>query len=155
MFEHLKASLIDDFLGGRIDIVFPEIVASMKNTLRRVLSQKIIDTKTFKTIRTFELNSRQTIMILSGLLRFEVLKLMLMKRWRVNYGPVQSCNWAPIIQSRFGHRTKQIRPKRRICGSYHSKIRNSSCDYILFNENSIRRNNSIIQLLLIIQVING
>lgn len=102
MFEHLKASLIDDFLGGRIDIVFPEIVASMKNTLRRVLSQKIIDTKTFKTIRSFELNSRQTIMILSGLLRFEVLKLMLMKRCRVNYGPVQSCNWAPIIQSRLG-----------------------------------------------------
>lgn len=37
-------------------------------------------------IEKFSLKEQNAIMILSGLLRFEVLKLVLTKRWRVDYG---------------------------------------------------------------------
>lgn len=86
VFEFLKAALIEDFLEGQLDIEFPEIVASKKNDLKRVLSHKAIDKSTFGVVESFSLKEQDTILILSGLLRFEVLKLALMKRWRVNYG---------------------------------------------------------------------
>lgn len=86
MFEHLKSALIDDFLGGRFDIDFPEIRSAKRNGLRSLLTHKVLDSTAFQVIEEFTENERNTIMILSGLLRFEVLKLILTKRWRVNYG---------------------------------------------------------------------
>lgn len=86
MFERLKAALIDDFLGGRFDIDFPEIVAAEKAGLRSLLTHKVLDSAAFQVMGGFSSNEQNTILILSGLLRFEVLKLILTKRWRVNYG---------------------------------------------------------------------
>lgn len=86
MFEKLKTALADDFLNGRLDIDFPEINDSLKQTLRTVLTHKQIEKKPSNLIENFPQNEQNTIMILSGLLRFEVIKLVLTKRWRVNYG---------------------------------------------------------------------
>lgn len=86
MFEKLKTELADDFLNGRMDIDFPEIIDSMKETLTSVLTHKAIDRKPSNVIENFQPNEQNTIMIISGLLRFEVIKLILTKRWRVNYG---------------------------------------------------------------------
>lgn len=86
MFNLLKSALIDDFLQGRLDIEFPEIVASMKKDLENILKNKIVDKTSFEIVNKLSLSEQHTILILSGLLRFEVLKLILTKRWRVNYG---------------------------------------------------------------------
>lgn len=87
VYEELKSRLIEDFLDGRINIAFPEMKPSTKDNLRYLLNQKSIAKDQFDTIMAeFSIKERDLVMILSGLLRFEVLKLVLMKRWRVNYG---------------------------------------------------------------------
>ncbi|XP_031632913.1 uncharacterized protein LOC116346822 [Contarinia nasturtii] len=88
IFDDLKKALIDDFLNGQMDISFPEITESAKQSIKNVISEKKIDKKIFHTFENMfsEKHDQNTIMILSGLLRFEVLKLVLTKRWRVNYG---------------------------------------------------------------------
>lgn len=83
MFEPMKLALIDDFLEGRLDIDFPEIVQATKEKLKSVLAQKVGVSMEFELE---EFLQQDTVLILSGLLRFEVLKLVLTKRWRVNYG---------------------------------------------------------------------
>lgn len=84
----LKNELIEDFLDGRTEIMFPDIATSAKNLLRILLSEKDIDKQqAFETmLQTFDVMERNTVLILVGLLRFEVLKFILTKRWRVNYG---------------------------------------------------------------------
>lgn len=87
VYEELKSLLIDDFLEGRINIAFQGMKPSVKESLRHLLSQKCSEEGMFDEImQNFSIRERDVIMILSGLLRFEVLKLVLMKRWRVNYG---------------------------------------------------------------------
>ncbi|XP_031637089.1 uncharacterized protein LOC116349684 [Contarinia nasturtii] len=87
VYEELKSLLIEDFLSGRINIAFQEMKPNTKNELRFLLREKSIDKNTFHQIMdVFLTEERDIIMILSGLLRFEILKLVLMKRWRVNYG---------------------------------------------------------------------
>ncbi|XP_055306475.1 uncharacterized protein LOC129570781 [Sitodiplosis mosellana] len=83
----LKEALIDDFLDGRMNITFPEVSASTKKGLRVLMSATVIDEQTFQSaFKDLSVADRKTILILSGLLRFEVLKLVLTKRWRVSYG---------------------------------------------------------------------
>ena len=88
VFEELKKALIDDFLDGRLDIDFKEISESKEEKIRHILSEKAINRETFLNIKCkFILDEHiHTILILCGLLRFEVLKLILTKRWRVHYG---------------------------------------------------------------------
>ena len=87
VYDVLKSHLIDDFLNGRINIPFPEMLSSAKEDLRHLLSEKNIDKETFDDIlKDFSVSERNIIMVMCGLLRFEVLKLVLMRRWRVNYG---------------------------------------------------------------------
>lgn len=86
MFELLKGALIDDFLAGEFDIDFPEIVTAAKGGLKSLLMHKVVDSTAFQIKDGFAANEQNIILILSGLLRFEVLKLILTKRWRVNYG---------------------------------------------------------------------
>lgn len=113
IFDHLKDALVNDFLHGGLDIAFQETIGSTKEKLRDVLSQKLLIKSSFNVIEQFSLSERNTIMILSGLLRFEVLKLVLTKRWRVNYG-VDSKNRRnmaipfkakdiPAVDAEFGH----------------------------------------------------
>lgn len=84
IFSDLKAALVKDVLDGQIHIAF-SVDSSLKNDLEDVLIQKEIDKKSLM-IENLPLKDRNIIMILCGLLRFEVLKLVLTKRWRVNYG---------------------------------------------------------------------
>ncbi|XP_031635809.1 uncharacterized protein LOC116348812 isoform X2 [Contarinia nasturtii] len=87
VFDALKMAIIDDFLKGELDIDFNEISTSKKEKLRHLLTEKAIEKLTFYDImRKFSEIELNTILILSGLLRFEVLKLTLTKRWRVHYG---------------------------------------------------------------------
>lgn len=86
VFEDLRAALIDDFLNARLTIDFVEIAEWEKPWLKKMLSEKEIDTEEFLKINKYEPAEQNTILILSGLLRLEVLKLALMKRWRVNFG---------------------------------------------------------------------
>lgn len=87
VYGDLKKALIKDFLEGRLNIGFPEITAESKRNLRHLLSERNIDRDTFDaTMADFSISERNTVMTLGGLLRFEVLKLIMMRRWRVNYG---------------------------------------------------------------------
>lgn len=88
VFEALKTKLIDDFLNGKIDdIDFKSKSESKKEKLRHILTEKAINRDKFLEIkRKFSEDEFNTILIVSGLLRFEVLKLALTKRWRVHYG---------------------------------------------------------------------
>lgn len=87
IFDELKQSLAQDFLEGRLEIVFPpELDASTKGRLRSILTDREVDAHYFDIVRQFSPREQNLIMILSGLLRYEVLKLALTKRWRVNYG---------------------------------------------------------------------
>lgn len=86
VFEALKEALIDDFLAGRLDIDFPGIDDAKRENLAHLLRNKEIDRSALRVLEYFSAEKQNIIMILSGLLRFEVLKLALTKRWRVNYG---------------------------------------------------------------------
>lgn len=87
IFEELKSALIDDFLERRLDIDFSNVSASKMEKLKHILTEKAIDRDTFLRIKDkLTEHDLNTILILSGLVRFEVLKLALIKRWRVHYG---------------------------------------------------------------------
>lgn len=138
IYEKMKMALIDDFLHGRMDIPFPEMTAFAKSALRLLLSERIIDRETLDSIMAdFSLAERNTVMILSGLLRFEVLKLVLMKRWRVNYGvneksqhkmavPFKAKDVADMTE--FGH------PDVALCYTYLSYYYSGECtSQVLFS----------------------
>lgn len=86
IFNELKAAIIDDFFAGKLEISFTETTEAVKHNIKDIVSEKTIDKSTFHALEGIPLNDQNTIMILSGLLRFEVLKLVLTRRWRVNYG---------------------------------------------------------------------
>lgn len=86
IFEELRAALIDDFLNARLNIDFVGIDEWARPWLKKLLSEKEIDPDTFQKINKYSPAEQNIILILSGLLRLEVLKLALMKRWRVNFG---------------------------------------------------------------------
>lgn len=86
VFEALRKLLIEDFLGDRLDLDFPNIDETLQDDLRIVLANKALDKNALKPIERLTEQKQNIIYILSGLLRFEVLKLALTKRWRVNYG---------------------------------------------------------------------
>lgn len=85
IFNELRNALIDDVLNADISVNI-KIVVSEKEWLKKILSEEEIDTSTFLKINNYSEPVQNVIMILSGLLRLEVLKLALTKRWRVNYG---------------------------------------------------------------------
>lgn len=89
VFPRLKAALSNDFLNGQLDIVFQEPNTAMKEGLKIALYQDPdkVDPKYLLTLlAAFTEREQNIIFILCGYLRLEVLKLTLMKRWRVNYG---------------------------------------------------------------------
>lgn len=87
IYAELKQLLIEDFLNGEVKVVFSEIVDAAKQKIRRILNEKEIDEETFRSmIDEYPTEKQHILLILGGLLRFEVLRLVLTKRWRVNYG---------------------------------------------------------------------
>lgn len=86
VFEALKTKLIDDFLQEKIDIDF-KCGSELKEKMKKILTEKAIKRDEFLEIRReFSDDKFNTILIVSGLLRFEILKLALKKRHRVHYG---------------------------------------------------------------------
>lgn len=113
-YDELKKLLVEDFVHGRMDIIFPETEYQTQSDLRTFLCQRKVDSQIFNKIKTdFTPSHLNVLMILSGLLRFEVLKLVFMKRWRVNYGVNEqgSCEMAipfkakdvAVEKTEFGH----------------------------------------------------
>lgn len=88
VYDRIKNLLIEDFLQGDLQFVFPEIEKNAtKIDLRQLLSSQKVSYDVFvRVMEDFPPTQREMFLILSGLLRFEVLKLVLMRRWRVNYG---------------------------------------------------------------------
>lgn len=87
IYNVIKMSLIEDFIEGRLDIAFSEMTENVRMELKKFLSEREISTATFdKVMNDLSMNERNVLLILRGLLGFEILKLVLMKRWRVNYG---------------------------------------------------------------------
>lgn len=82
IFEELKELLVNEFIND-----FSGITTNQKEQLKRVLTHKILEQGEFKVIDEFKSKEQvNKIWILNGLLRCEVLKSALTKRWRVNYG---------------------------------------------------------------------
>lgn len=87
IYDELKVALVDDFIDGRINVIFSEIVTTAEMRIRRLLCDKNINKETFDAgLNEFPIEQQHVILILGGLLRFEVLRLVLTKRWRINYG---------------------------------------------------------------------
>lgn len=61
-------------------------MTSDKNELKALLAHKVLEPTAFQVLERFSTNEQHIILILSGLLRVAVLKLILTKRWRINYG---------------------------------------------------------------------
>lgn len=87
IYSELKDALVNDFVDGKINITFTEIVKKSEKHLIQLLSDKYIDKKSFgKLMAEFPEGKHLMLLIVGGLLRFEVLRLVMTKRWRVNYG---------------------------------------------------------------------
>ncbi|KAJ6646166.1 hypothetical protein Bhyg_01377, partial [Pseudolycoriella hygida] len=87
IYQELKSALIDDFLDGNINIMFSELVFATKSVIKMLLSDKEYDKRLFDAeIAKFPQDKQHILLTMSGLLRFEVLRLVMTKRWRVNYG---------------------------------------------------------------------
>lgn len=94
MYDELKKELVEDFFSGRLPIQFPEVTRQLRDMTYAVLTDKMLTAdKLNRCLDQFEECQRQTILILCGILKFDVLKLALTnKRWRVNYGPNMNSN---------------------------------------------------------------
>lgn len=85
VYLELKNAIIDDLINDKLDITLPELDTMTRTNVILFLNQQT--TVPFEKItEDLPLNVQSIILILNGLLSFDVLKLMLQKRWRVNYG---------------------------------------------------------------------
>lgn len=85
IFEEPKTLIACDFIDGLLDMSFTGITTEQGKKLKRLLTVKILDQKQFAVIDDFSDEQANKVWILNGLLRCEVLKSALTKRWRVNY----------------------------------------------------------------------
>lgn len=87
VYDDLCKLLIDDFVNGTLDIQFPEMSETAKILMREFLSEQRNSSVMFNKVKSeFTSVHMDILMILSGLLQFNLLKLVLTRRWRVNYG---------------------------------------------------------------------
>lgn len=87
VYDEIVELLIDDFIDGRLEMVeFPEISPEAKTNVRQFLSKKSNDGLSDEVKRQITSVDLDILLILSGLLSFGILRLILTKRWRVNYG---------------------------------------------------------------------
>lgn len=83
----LKETIIDDFINGRLSITFIEISNADKLLLQALLNDSQMNELEFNEImEKYSGNEQNTLLLLSGLLRYDILKLAFTKRFRVNYG---------------------------------------------------------------------
>lgn len=89
VYDELQTNIADDFVDERTKILFPKLKTSEKELIKAVLCDRNVDSTTYnECMKIFEDYPvyQNVILSLSGLLKFEVLHLVLKKRWRVNYG---------------------------------------------------------------------
>lgn len=89
VYDELQTNIANDFIEERTRIAFPKLKTSQKTLVKEVLTNRNVDAETYdECMKIFEdyPGYQDVIFILSGLLKFEVLYLVLRKRWRVNYG---------------------------------------------------------------------
>ncbi|KAJ6643823.1 hypothetical protein Bhyg_08788, partial [Pseudolycoriella hygida] len=89
IYDELKSALIDDFITGKLGNLFPELTTSDEQHLKQFLASNNIES-CGNILENFTVSQRNILYTLSGFLRFEVLRLALTKRWRVNYGVNES-----------------------------------------------------------------
>lgn len=85
IYSKLKKAIIDDVFADRIEIRLPEMSAATRRQIEAFLSEEG-DVKFDSFSNELTKDYQNVILILNGILQFDVLKLMLVKRWRVNYG---------------------------------------------------------------------
>lgn len=137
MFKYLRSALIADLKG--MDIDFPKnLTPDTKNDLELLLTQKELEIDPHSVINECcrNENEKNTVWILRGLLSFEVLKLVLTKRWRVNYGVDVNgrrkmaipfgANDTPKENSEFGH------PDVAVCYTMLSYYYSGNIEFVKF-----------------------
>lgn len=89
VYEELQNNIANDFIEERTGVSFPKLKTSQKELVKTVLIDRTVNAGTYdECMKIFEDYPvyQDVIYLLSGLLKFEVLHLVLKKRWRVNYG---------------------------------------------------------------------
>lgn len=87
VYENLKTLLIDDILRGSLNNISLGVAHTSKQKLKLLLNEEEVSADAYnELLNDLTMTQRTTIHILSGFLRFNVLQLVLGKRWRVNYG---------------------------------------------------------------------
>lgn len=87
VYDELSQLLIDDFVKGLLEITFPEMNAAAKDIVKLFLLEKNNNSEMLNGVKSeFTSVHMDILMILNGLLQFNLLKLVLTRRWRVNYG---------------------------------------------------------------------
>lgn len=85
IYEELKKALVEDLFNDKLDITLPEMSTKDKSNVKDYLNRNT--QLTFDSIcKDISEDVQNIILILNGLLQFDVLKFLLVKRWRVNYG---------------------------------------------------------------------
>lgn len=85
IYPELKKAIIEDLFGDKLEINLPEMSSQTRSHIKAFLNQK--KDATFEQLSSeFSNDFQNAILILNGILQFDVLKLLLVKRWRVNYG---------------------------------------------------------------------
>lgn len=85
IYPELKKEIIKDLFEEKLEIQLPEMNENTKLHIQEFLNQQ--SNTSFETFSMeFSKDVQNDILILNGLLQFDILKLMLVKRWRVNYG---------------------------------------------------------------------
>lgn len=84
IYEELKDAIVDDLFADKLDVTLPEMNAQTKANMKNFLKHGNVP---FETVHNdLSKDVQNIILIFQGILQFGVLKFMLVKRWRVNYG---------------------------------------------------------------------
>lgn len=89
VYEELIQRICDDFVQGKTRIQFTDLRHDDWEKLREtILNRRVDDEIARQCLETFDENitAKNTVLILAGLLKYDVLRLVLMKRFRVEYG---------------------------------------------------------------------
>lgn len=140
VYDELQANIASDFVEERTEVLFPKLKTSQKELVKAVLCNRNVASTTYdECMKIFEDYPvyQNVIFLLSGLLKFEVLHLVLRKRWRVNYGVNPNGNRkmaVPFVakdvcaeNTEFGH------PDVAICFTYLSYYYSGLTDAQLLN----------------------
>lgn len=86
VYDELKNALIGDLLAGRLGDAFANILRKHEKLVKQLMFiEEVTDEKFDAILNKFTDEHRQNLVCLCGYLKLDLLKLVLKKRWRVNY----------------------------------------------------------------------